>query len=151
MPPSFHLSFDETPSSVAFYGKGSRQTIPKEEQIASFVSPFERDTQMVFSGWIYVDASKHAADYWLLSVRDPNGAELQNIKVECRRSNDTQDSWIRGEALFNLPKGSKLQINAYGYKSMIVDEVMLWPKGLSPIVNDPNAATYLFENFKIRK
>lgn len=151
LPPSFHLSFDETPSAIAFYGQGSHQTKPKEEEIASFVSPFERDTQMVFSGWIYVDASKHAADYWLLSVRDQNGSELQNIKVECRRSNDTQDSWIRGEALFNLPKGSKLHINAYGYKSMIVDEVMLWPKGLSPIVNDLNSATYLFENFKIRK
>ena len=149
--PSLHLNYDETPSSLAFYGKGSHQVKAKEDDIYDFASPFERDTQMVFSGWTYVDRGKWSVGFWLLSVRDQSGAELQNIKVETRKSNDTQDSWMRSETRFKLPRGAHLQIKTFGNKAMLVDEVMLWPAGVSPIVNDPNAPTYLFENYKIKK
>ena len=149
--PNLHLSYDETPSNYAFYGKGSHQVKAKEDDIYDFASPFERDTQMIFSGWTYVDRGQWSVGFWLLSVRDQSGAELQNIKVETRKSNDTQDSWMRSEARFTLPRGAHLQIKTFGNKAMLVDEVMLWPVGVSPIVNDPNAATYLFENYKIKK
>jgi len=149
--PSLHLGYDEAPSSQALYGAGSHQVKAKEDDIYDFVSPFERDTQMVFSGWTYLDKGKWSSGFWLLSVRDASGAELQNIKLESRKSNDVQDSWIRSEARFPLPRGAHLQIKTFGYKPMLVDEVMLWPVGVSPIVNDPNSQTFLFENFKIRK
>jgi len=149
--PSLHLSYDETPSSHTFYGKGSHQTKAQEDDITSFVSPFERDTQMVFSGWTYVDPGQWSAGFWLLSIRDQSGAELENIKVETRKSNDVQDSWLRSEARFNLPRGAQVQIKSFGNKAMLVDEVMLWPAGVSPIVNDPNAPTFLYENFKVKK
>lgn len=149
--PSLHLSYDETPSDITFYGKGSHQTKAQEDDITSFVSPFERDTQMVFSGWTYVDPGQWSAGFWLLSIRDQSGAELENIKVETRKSNDVQDSWLRSEARFMLPRGAQLQIKSFGNKAMLVDEVMLWPAGVSPIVNDPNAPTFLYENFKVKK
>lgn len=149
--PSLHLSYDETPSSHTFYGKGSHQTKPQEDDITSFVSPFERDTQMVFAGWTYVDPGQWNTGFWLLSIRDQSGAELENIKVETRKSNDVQDSWLRSEARFMLPRGAQLQIKSFGNKAMLVDEVMLWPAGVSPIVNDPNAPTFLYENFKVKK
>jgi len=149
--PSLHLSYDETPSSHTFYGKGSHQTKAQEDDITSFVSPFERDIQMVFSGWTYVDPGQWSAGFWLLSIRDQSGAELENIKVETRKSNDVQDSWLRSEARFNLPRGAQVQIKSFGNKAMLVDEVMLWPAGVSPIVNDPNAPTFLYENFKVKK
>lgn len=149
--PSLHLSYDETPSSHTFYGKGSHQTKAQEDDITSFVSTFERDTQMVFSGWTYVDPGQWSAGFWLLSIRDQSGAELENIKIETRKSNDVQDSWLRSEARFNLPRGAQVQIKSFGNKAMLVDEVMLWPAGGSPIVNDPNAPTFLYENFKVKK
>ncbi|MFN0176927.1 MAG: hypothetical protein ACKVU0_19960 [Saprospiraceae bacterium] len=149
--PSIHLSYDTQPSSHAFYGAGSRQAKAKEDDVFDFVSPFERDTQMVFSGWTYIDPGKWSSGFWLFSVRDSSGAEIDNFKVESRKSNDVQGNWIRGEARVRLPRGGHLQVKSYGHKSIIIDEVMLWPVGVSPIVNDPNAETFLFENFKVKK
>ncbi|MBC7777590.1 MAG: hypothetical protein H7246_19305 [Phycisphaerae bacterium] len=149
--PSLHLGYDDQPSSLAFYGAGCRQTKAKEDDVFDFVSPFERDTQMVFSGWTYVDPGKWSAGFWLFSVRDAAGAELENFKVETRQCNDVQGNWIRGEARVRLPRGGHLQVKSYGHKAMLIDEVMLWPLGVSPIVNDPNAETFLFENFKVKK
>ena len=148
---SLHLGFDDKPSSQSFYGAGSRQVRIKEEEVFTFTSPFERDTQMVFSGWTYLDSGKWSTGFWLLSVRNQSGAELQYIKVETRKSNDIQGNWIRSEARFQLPRGAHLRVSSYGHKPMLIDELMLWPAGISPIVNDPKAETYLFENFKVRK
>lgn len=149
--PSIHLGYDEQPSDLAFYGAGCRQTKAKEDEVFDFTSPFERDTQMVFSGWTYVDPGQWSAGFWLFSIRDAAGAELENFKVETRQCNDIQGNWIRGEAKVWLPRGGHLQVKSYGHKAILIDEVMLWPKGVSPIVNDPNAETFLFENFKVRK
>jgi hypothetical protein len=148
--PSLHLNFEEQASDHAFYGAGSHQTKAGEEQIASFTSPFERDTQMVFSAWTYVDPGKWNSGFWLLSVRDANGTELQVEKIETRNSNDIQGTWIRSEAKILLPKGAHLQISSFGEKEMIVDELMLWPLGASPIVRNPGAAEVLYQNFKIK-
>lgn len=149
--PSLHLGFDEASSEQAFYGQGSHRTKSKEEFICDFNAPFERDTQMVFSAWTYLNAGLYGPGFWLLSVRDSSGAEVENIKLETRRSNDVQDSWLRSSAQFRLPKGGQVKISSYGYKPMLVDEIMLWPAGVSPIVNDPNAPNFLFENFKVKK
>jgi len=149
--PSLHLSYDEQPSSIAFYGAGSRQTKAKEDDVFEFVSPFERDTLMNFSGWTYVDPGQWSAGFWLLSIRDAAGAELENYKVETRKSNDVQGNWIRAEARVRVPRGGHLQVKSYGHKSIMIDEVMLWPTGVSPIMNDPKAETFLFENFKVKK
>lgn len=149
--PTLHLGFDENPSNLAFYGAGCYQTKAKEDKIFDFVSPFERDTQMVFSVWTYLDSGKWAAGFWLVSVRDAAGAELENFKVETRKSNDIQGNWIRAEARTRLPRGGHLEVKSYGEKPMLIDEIMLWPIGALPVVNDPNAETFLFENFKVRK
>ncbi|MDO8366595.1 MAG: hypothetical protein Q7T20_07365 [Saprospiraceae bacterium] len=149
--PSLHLGYDEQPSSLAFYGAGCRQTKAREDDVFDFVSPFERDTQMIFSGWTYLDPGQWSAGFWLFSVRDASGAELDNFKVETRKSNDVQGNWIRTEARVRVPRGGRLQVKSYGHKSMLIDEVMLWPLGVSPLVNDPNADTFLFENFKVKK
>ncbi len=149
--PTLHLGFDEKPSSHAFYGSGSLEVKTKEDFVCDFASPFERDTQMVFSAWMYVDAGLRGPGFWLLSVRDQSGAELQNIQVEARKTNDVQDSWLRSEAQIFMPQGGHLIVKTFGYKPMLVDELMLWPVGVSPIVNDPDAGTFLFENFKVRK
>lgn len=149
--PTLHLGYDETPSDQAFYGKGCRETKAKEDEVLRFDSPFERDTQMIFSGWTYVDSGKWSAGFWLFSVRDGSGTEVDNFKVETRKSNDVQGNWIRGQATVRLPRGGKLEVKSYGHKALRIDEVMLWPKGSSPIVNDPNAATFLFENFRVEK
>ncbi len=148
--PALHLGYDETPSSHAFYGAGSHETKIKEDLICDFASPYERDTQMVFSAWTYLNPGPYSAGFWLLSIRDHAGGEVENIKVETRKSNDVQDSWIRSETRFTLPKGGSVRINSYGFKPMLVDEVMLWPKGSSPIVRDPKEPSVLYENFKIK-
>ena len=57
--PTLHLGFDDKPSDQAFYGGGSYQTHPLEEQIFDFPSPFERDTQMIFSAWTYLNPGRN--------------------------------------------------------------------------------------------
>lgn len=149
--PTLHLNFDNQPSPHTFYGAGSQQTVKGESLIHEFVSPFERDTQMVFSAWTYIDPGKWSAGFWLLSVRDAAGAELKNIQVETRRSNDIQDSWIRSSTQVLLPRGAHLRISSFGEKPLIVDEVMLWPVGATPIVANPDSAAVLYENIKINR
>lgn len=149
--PTLHLNFDDQPSAHTFYGAGSRQTVTGESLIHEFISPFERDTQMVFSAWTYIDPGKWGAGFWLLSLRDSSGAELKNIQVETRRANDTQDSWIRSSTQVAIPRGAHLRISSFGEKPLIVDELMLWPVGATPIVANPDSAAVLYENIKINK
>ena len=83
--PTLHLGYDDKPSEHAFYGTGSYQTHPVEEQIFDFPSPFERDTQMVFSAWTYLNPGPWSAGFWILSVRDAAGTEIHHSTVETRK------------------------------------------------------------------
>ena len=150
--PIYHLNFDEKKAEQAFYGAGSYQVNSKEEVLGTFVSPFEKDTIMNFSAWTYLDKGRWRCGFWVLKVKDQAGAELQTVAMETRKSNDVQDTWIRAEARCNLPKGGQVSVIAITETPpMMIDEVMLWPKGSIPVVDDPEAKTYLFENFKIKR
>lgn len=149
--PSLHLSYDNEAATPSFYGKASHETTVKEELVLDFASPFERDTQMVFSAWTYLDSGLRRSGFWLMNVRDAAGNEVDNFKIETRKSNDVQGQWIRAKATLNLPRGGHLQVKIYGEKPMLIDEVMLWPLGVSPIVDNANSDTFLFENFQVKK
>lgn len=147
--PVYHLGFDENRSEHAFYGQGSHQTQPGEETLGTFVSPFERDTQMVFSAWTYVDATQWSVGYWHLNVKDAQDNEVSSADMETRNSNDVQDHWVRSEITLRVPKGGKVLIKAAYNKPMLVDEVMFWPKGSSPILQNSGDPAFLFENFRV--
>ncbi|MBN8678502.1 MAG: hypothetical protein J0M29_09770 [Chitinophagales bacterium] len=148
--PTFHLGFEDQSGQPAFYGKGSLEVPKGEASVAEWVNSFPRDTVMNFSAWTYVDARLRGPGFWMLSVRDASGGEVEPIKLETRLSNDVQNSWMRSEAKFWIPQGGKVTIKTFGYKPMLVDEVMLWPKGMSPVVYD-GGEEFMFEGVRVRK
>jgi hypothetical protein len=148
--PTVHMGFDDQPNQPAFYGKGSLEVPKGEASVTEWVNSFPGDTVMHFSGWNYVDARLRGPGFWMLSVRDASGGEVESIKLEARASNDVQNSWMRSEAKFWIPQGGKVSIKTFGYKPMLMDEVMLWPKGMSPVVYDGGEA-FLFEGVRVRK
>lgn len=147
--PSLHLGYDEKVASRSFYGGGSHQTLAGEEKILDFPSPFERDTQMVFSAWTYLDHGPWSGGFWLLKVQEAQGAEIHQQKIETRKFNDVQDNWIRAEARVPLPRGARLQISAFGDKPLMIDEIMLWPLGATAVVRSPREQSVLYDNFRI--
>lgn len=149
--PAIHLGFDEEASRPSFYGRGSHETTVPEEQILDFHSPYDRDTMMVFSAWTYVDARLRYPGFWTLSVRDTADTEWLYGKIETRKTNDVQENWMRSEGRIRLPKGMRLIVTAQFDKPLLIDEVMLWPEGDSPLVLLPDSDSFLFENFKIWK
>lgn len=148
--PSLHLGFDDQTSPVSFFGPGSLETKPGENFISEFVSPFEQDTQMVVSAWTYLDPGKWSAGFWLVSVLDSSGKEIQFEKMETRKSTDVQGTWLRTSGTVFLPKNARLRISTFSEKPMIVDELMLWPVGVSPIVRRSDTPEVLYENFKLK-
>jgi hypothetical protein len=148
--PAFHLGFDDQANQPAFYGKSSLEAPKGDAPLAEWTNSFPRDTVMHFSAWTYVDARLRGPGFWMLSVRDASDKEIEPIKIETRATNDVQNSWMRSEAKFWIPQGGKVTIKTFGYKPMLVDEVMLWPKGMSPIVYDGGEA-FLFEGVRVRK
>jgi len=149
--PALRLGYDEQASKPAFYGAGSHETQIPSEQILDFLSPYNQDTMMVFSAWTYVDARSRYPGFWTLSVRDTADTEWLYAKIETRKSNDVQENWMRSEGRIRLPKGMRLIVTAQFDKPLLIDEVMLWPEGDSPLVALPDSDSFLFENFKVRK
>ncbi len=150
--PALHLSFDEQPSETTFYGRGSQTLAPGEHAVATFSSPYDCDTTVVFSAWSYADAGRWNACSWLLAVRTDAGEEILRETLESRRSNDVQGHyWFRTEKEVYLPHRSTLFIAAVSDRPMRIDEVMLWPKGARPLVALPDADGFLQENFWVKK
>lgn len=149
-PPALHLRFESEAREPYFASKGSHQTVPTEETLAKFVSPYERDTLMQFAAWTYIDPGPWSAGWWVLTVRDANGGEVSRTVLETRKTTDVQDSWLRSEAEIWLPKSCVLDIVSYLPQPMLVDDVMLWPKGISPIVDCPGEDFFLYEGFKVK-
>lgn len=148
--PIVHFGYEDTPYDIAFYGRGSHQTQPESEQILEYISPFDRDTSMVFSAWTYLDARHWGSGYWDIVTTDSNGNRLAQDAVDTSKSNDVQGSWVRSSARIALPKGAKVTILAKHKKAQLIDEVMLWPGGSSPITALPGEETFLCEGFKVR-
>ncbi len=150
--PAFYLSFDQTPSDIAFYGPGAYRTTPQEDSIGTFRSPYERDTTVVFAAWNYADAGRWNPGFWRLIVRDLEGREIRREEIESRKSPDVQGNyWFRVEKEVHLPRHATLSVIAFGEKAMYIDEVMVWPKGDMPLVVHPEEEGFLFGNFWVRK
>ncbi len=150
--PLLHLGFDETPTEVAFYGRGCHQLPPGEHEVCHLLSPYDRDTVIVFSAWSYADAGRWSSCFWHVRVNNGAGEVLLDELLESRRSNDVQGQyWFRVERAVYLPHQGTLSVTAFSDRPMRIDEVVLWPKGSSPLGGKPEEEDFLFENFRVKK
>lgn len=149
--PLLHQGYDEQEAPIKFYGKGSRIVSPEKDVVVEYTSPFERDTQLVFSAWTYIDARKWGSGYWEFRTYDPAGQEREVTTFTTGKSNEVDGNWLKAQQTVKLPKGGKLIVKAKHKHDQLIDEVMLWPLGANAAVNNAEENTFLFNGFKVRK